>query len=119
MNTARVVGLDIGGRSIKYTVLNPTENKYQATGGIVHSLYMELELEQIFKRLAARILEDISCVGVIMSYPLSCGDYLKGVQRIVPLFSSLTMKVVCGLYKMLCLPIQHGLLCQTFLDQHF
>jgi uncharacterized hydantoinase/oxoprolinase family protein len=86
MNTTPVVGLDIGGRSVKYTVLTPAGSKYQATGGIASSYHMEFELEQIFKQLAARIPDDVSCIGATMSYPISCRTYGKGVEKIVNLF---------------------------------
>ncbi len=89
MDIKPVVGLDIGGRSVKYTVLNPTGNKYQTVGGIASSYHMELELEPIFKKIAAHIPEDVSCINAVMSYPISCRTYHKGVERIATLFKNI------------------------------
>lgn len=84
-----VIGLDIGGSNIKFTMLTPQRTGYLVSGGIVNAPYMDLELEHIVKRFLTENAEDVSCVGVITSYPVSCGDYYKGVERIVTLFSEL------------------------------
>lgn len=91
MDTKPAVGLDIGGRSIKYTALTPTGGKYQATGSITPSRYMELELEQILKGVISRIPEDVSCLGVLTSYPISCTTYRRGVERLVTLFKDMLL----------------------------
>ncbi|MBU7045564.1 MAG: hypothetical protein HXS54_03930 [Theionarchaea archaeon] len=88
MDRAPVIGLDIGGRTIKHTMLTPAGNKYQASGGLVPSRYMELELEQIIKRFAAKIPEDVSGVGITSSYPISCTTYRKGIEKICNLVHS-------------------------------
>ena len=81
-----VVSLDIGGRSIKYTIISPINDHYCIIGGINSSYYMELEFEKIFKKIITKIPEDPSCIGVIMSYPISCKTYREGLGRIVALF---------------------------------
>lgn len=85
MSTESVLGIDIGGKNIKYTVLTPEKGKYHIDGGIIHSISMKMELDHILKRLLARIPE-VSCIGVTMSFPVSYRDFQKGVEKIVNSF---------------------------------
>ncbi|MGC1121679.1 MAG: hydantoinase/oxoprolinase family protein, partial [Candidatus Methanofastidiosia archaeon] len=89
MKEGSVVGFDIGGTNIKSTVLTPKGNQYVASGKIVNAPYIGLELEHIVNRLIPKSKEDISCVGIITSYPVSCGDSHKGVERLVTLFKDI------------------------------
>ena len=97
MSTGSIVGLDIGGRNIKYVVLTPTGSTYQAIGGIVHPTHMKLELKHVLKRLLARIAGDIFFISTVMSYPTSCKDYQKGVETIVDMFLDIRPKAPVSL----------------------
>ncbi len=86
MTDGSIIGFDIGGSNIKFATLTPHKQKYLARGRIVNVPYMRIELEYTVKRLLSEVPENISCVGVITSYPVSCGDQRKAMEELVSLF---------------------------------
>lgn len=93
MNTGSLVGCDIGGKNVKYTVLTPKDGMYQVRGGIVHSMAMKMELEHILRRLIAHLPEDTLCVGVSMSFPVGYRDFREGVLKVVNILSESSARV--------------------------
>ena len=81
-----IIGFDIGGSNIKFAVITPCGEKYVARGGIVNAPFMSMELEHIVNQFLSGVQDDISHIGVITSYPVSCGDQREGMEKIVNLF---------------------------------
>jgi uncharacterized hydantoinase/oxoprolinase family protein len=88
MTEGTIIGFDIGGSNIKFTMLTPQNQKYLARGRIANAPHMKVELEYIVKRFLSEVPDEISCVGMITSYPVSCGDQGKAVEELVTLVHS-------------------------------
>jgi uncharacterized hydantoinase/oxoprolinase family protein len=86
MMEGSIIGFDIGGSNIKFAVITPCGEKYVARGGIVNAPFMSMELEHIVNQFLSGVQDDISHIGVITSYPVSCGDQREGMEKIVNLF---------------------------------
>ena len=84
-----VIGFDIGGSNIKFSMFTPHNQKYVATGGIVNAPYIGIELEHVIKQFLSHVSDDIAHVGIITSYPVSCENQYKALEQIVTLFQKL------------------------------
>ncbi|MBU7024567.1 MAG: hypothetical protein HXS40_10420, partial [Theionarchaea archaeon] len=88
MDEGPVMGIDIGGKNVKYTVLIPEDGKYLVNSGIIPSMFMKMELEHILTQLLTHVPEDTSCVGVTMSFPVGYRDFQEGVKEVVRMLVS-------------------------------
>jgi probable H4MPT-linked C1 transfer pathway protein len=88
MDEGPVVGIDIGGKNVKYTVLIPEDEKYLVNSGIIPSMFMKMELQHILTQLVTHVPEDTSCVGVTMSFPVGYRDFQEGVKEVVQILVS-------------------------------